>query len=408
MTSEQASLPDVEKESNLDTYQKFDEVTLSEVVDPVLGKTPKRKNDDYWQGNIKWASAKDISQNSTRRIYDTAEYMTVKGKEASNAKIMPEGTVVVIARGSMGLSVQLGEPMTFNQSCYGLEADNSRLLDDFLYYAWQYRFNQIQSVSHGTVFDTITMDSFKDIEIPLPPLEIQRRICKILTCIDNKREVNNEINEILEEMAQTLFRSWFVDFESYNKFKESETGEIPEDFNVVELDQLLSLEYGEGLSKDNRDGGEFSVYGSNGINGSHSEFLINGPGIVVGRKGTIGTVNYEPRNFWCIDTTFYVEPKEDYDMLFYYHLLKNGVKLKHLGSDSAVPGLNRNTVHDQKAALPSQTRIDEFVEIIAPMYELKENIRQENNYLRQLRDTLLPKLMSGEIRVDELGVDSEV
>jgi type I restriction enzyme S subunit len=284
---------------------------------------------------------------------------------------------------------------------------------DIKYLLYNLKTFDFQVLESGSAVPSLSRDDFYNETVAIPPIPEQKKIASILSKIDEKIEANNRIVETLEKMSQSIFKSWFLDFEPYDEFEQSELGKIPVDFEVVELGEILSLEYGDGLSKDDRDGGEFPVYGSNGINGSHSEFLIEGPGVIVGRKGTIGTVNYESGNFWCIDTTFYLDRKEDYDLLFYYNLLKYGVRLKHLGSDSAVPGLNRNTVHDQKVAIPNETQVSEFVELIKPMYRIKDDIRNENENLVDIRDTLVPKLMSGEIRVndielDELEVDSEV
>lgn len=245
------------KEDIIET-QEWDWIPLSELIEPILGKTPKRSEDQYWEeGDIKWASAKDISQSYTRHIYETEEKMTKAGKEASNAKIMPEGTVVVTARGTLGEVIQLGEPMTFNQSCYALRT-NDMLLDDYLYYAWQYVFGQIEAISYGTVFDTITMKSFKDIEIPLPPVEIQRKIASALTGFDNKIETNNRINELLEETAQSLYQHWFVNFKPYEDFKDSSLGKIPVEFEVKSLTEISDVTYGYGFDSDdfneNKDG----------------------------------------------------------------------------------------------------------------------------------------------------------
>jgi len=271
-------------------------------------------------------------------------------------------------------------------------SDTHRTLPKFVYYTVRrpdIRQFAIKRMTGTSGRQRVPLDIFDNKEISLPTLEEQRKIVAILDALDSKIETNNRINDILEEMSRALFRSRFVDFEPYEEFKSSELGNIPEEFEVTELSELLSLEYGDGLSKDDRAGDKHPVYGSNGINGSHSDYLIEGPGIIVGRKGTIGTVNYEPRDFWCIDTTFYLEPKREYDMLFYYHLLKNGVRLKHLGSDSAVPGLNRNTVYDQKVAIPGEERIAKFTQPVKPMYEIKEKNRRENKYLEEFRDTLL-------------------
>jgi type I restriction enzyme S subunit len=369
---------------------------LSELIEPVLGKTPKRSEEEYWSGDIQWASAKDISQSETRHIYDTAENMTEAGKEASNAKILPAGTVVVIARGAtMGRVAQLGESMTFNQTCYGLDT-TEELLDDYLYYAWQYVFGQVQAVSYGTVFDTITMKSFEDIEIPVPPLEIQEAIGEWLCSIDDKIESNVRETKQLEEVADEIYRGMFEEFVGYENMIDSEVGKIPEDFRAGKINDLLSLEYGDGLPQREREGEKYPVYGSSGVTGRHNESLIEGPGIIVGRKGTIGTVMLEMDNFWPIDTAFYVNPGEDDELLYLYHLLKN-TPLSHLGSDSAVPGLNRNVAHDQEVAIPPRRKRLNFVEKVRPFHKQKNHLTEQTRILNSIRDLVLPQFLSGRI-----------
>ncbi|MFC7058971.1 restriction endonuclease subunit S [Halovenus salina] len=285
--------------------------------------------------------------------------------------------------------------MTFNQTCYGLDT-NDELLDDYLYYAWQYVFGQVQAVSYGTVFDTITMKSFDDIEIPVPSLEIQKSIAEWLGAIDDKIESNVHESEELEEVADEIYRGLFEEYVGYKSLTGSTVGKIPEDFRVGEINDLLSLEYGDGLPQREREGEEYPVYGSSGVTGRHNESLIEGPGIIVGRKGTIGTVMLEMDDFWPIDTAFYVSPEEDDELLYLYHLLKN-TPLSHLGSDSAVPGLNRNVAHDQEIAIPPrQTRLT-FVEKVQPFHKKKNHLASQTRTLKSIRDLILPQFLSGKI-----------
>lgn len=380
--------------------ERWEQRPLSEFIEPVLGKTPKRSKEKYWKGgDIKWASAKDISQSEIRHVYDTEDQMTEEGKEASNAKILPEGTVVVIARGAtMGRVAQLGEPMAFNQTCYALDT-NEELLDDYLYYAWQYVFGQVQAVSYGTVFDTITMKSFNDIDIPAPPIDVQRRISDILSVFDNKIENNNRIQKYLKSTAETIFKGSFNQYIGYDNLKDSEIGKVPKSFSIIEIGDLLSLEYGEGLPEREREGDEYPVYGSNGITGRHNECLVNGPGIIVGRKGAnFGTVKLEYNSFWPIDTTFYVDPKNEDELLYIYHILKS-IPFQHLGSDSAVPGLNRNVAYDQKLALPPEEDREKFIRKVKPIHGMIDDLGKENEMIDGLRDTLLPELISGSITI---------
>ena len=427
MTSDQQKISALENESDASSDEEYEGVPLSEVINPVLGKTPKRKNDNFWGGDIKWASAKDISQNGTRKIYDTSEYMTAEGKEVSNAKTMPKGTLVVIARGSMGLSAQLGEPMAFNQSCYGLEADNSRLLDDFLYYAWNYRFNQIQSVSHGTIFDTITMDSFKDIDIPLPPLETQKKICNVLTSIDDKIEVNNRINANLEEMAQSIFKSWFVDLEPYEEFKDSELGEIPKQFEVAEVQDICSEIRNGGTPKRSNDdywGGDNPWIKTGELSGgvitdteekvtqqgleNNNCTLVDENTVLVALYGaSVGNVGLTKIPATFNQACCSLSAKKEVGYGFVFQLLKYlKPRLKNLSRGSAQQNISQGIIKEQKLALPPNDDLQRFKELVHPLYDKMNYNSIQSRRLSELRNTLLPELMSGEVRVDDIKLDS--
>jgi type I restriction enzyme S subunit len=322
--------------------------------------------------------------------------MTEAGKDASNAKVLPEGTVVVVARGSVGEVIQLGEPMTFNQSCYALDT-NDDLLDDYLYYAWQYVFGQVQAVSYGTVFDTITMKSFEDIEIPVPPFHIQEWIAEMLTSFDDKIETNDRICDELQLVAETMYRGLISGATQHSEFKQSELGEIPKTHSIKEVGELLTLEYGKGLPEREREGKKFPVYGSNGVTGRHNESLVKGPGVIVGRKGAnFGTIKLEFDDFWPIDTTFYVEPENGESIFYLYHILKD-MPFQHLGSDSAVPGLNRNVAHDQKVVVPPEEDRHKFGTKVKKYHKLQKSLNDESRILEDLLETALPHLVSGRV-----------
>ncbi|TQQ83000.1 restriction endonuclease subunit S [Halonotius terrestris] len=433
MTSEQAEISDLEEASSKAEKEEYNSVNLSEVIEPILGKTPKRQNDDYWGGDIKWASAKDISQNNTRKIRRTAEKITVAGKEASNAKIMPEGTLVVVARGSVGKSAQLGEPMAFNQTCYGLEADNNRLINDFLYYAWQYKFNQIQAVTHGTIFDTITMASFEDIQIPLPNIEEQKRISEVLTNFDDKIENNIKNNRELEDIVQTIFESWFVDFDPYVDFKKCDIGEIPKDFEVVEVSDLCNNIRNGGTPKRSNEeywGGEISWVKTGELNGeviTETEEKITKKGLednncnIVGENtvlvalygASVGNIGLTKIPATFNQACCSLEAKENIGFGFLFQTLKHlKPKLKQLSRGSAQQNISQGIIKEQKVALPPEEDLKKFRERVHPFYEMMKINKNQSRVLSEIRETLLPKLMSGEIRVNDINlgnveVDSE-
>jgi len=218
-------------------------VPVSQVIEIVLGGTPKRSEKAYWGGAIKWASAKDITGVSTRYIYDTEERITELGLEESNTKLLPKDTIVITARGTVGAMAMLGEDMAFNQSCYGLVSKN-KIDPKYLYYALKSSLSKIASVSYGTVFDTITMKSFDSIEIPLPFLEEQKRIAHILGTFDDKIELNQRMNQTLEAIARAVFKSWFVDFDPVCAKMAGEPFPLPDEIMALFPDELVESELG--------------------------------------------------------------------------------------------------------------------------------------------------------------------
>ncbi|HAX61214.1 MAG TPA: restriction endonuclease subunit S, partial [Elusimicrobia bacterium] len=136
------------------------------------------------------------------------------------------------------------------------------------------------------------------------------------------------------------------------KLKQTEIGEIPEGWEKSSIGNNIELVYGDGLTTRERKGGNIPVYGSNAIIGYHDKSLVQGPGIIVGRKGTVGQVTFSKTDFWPIDTTYYVKTKKENDILFWYYFLKT-LNLTEMNSHSAVPGLNRDYVYEIKKLLPS-------------------------------------------------------
>ena len=165
----------------------------------------------------------------------------------------------------------------------------------------------------------------------------------------------------------------------------------------------MELAYGKALKASNRVEGQVPVYGSGGITGSHNEALVDGPSVIIGRKGTVGSLFWEDRPFFPIDTSFYLKPK--IDLTFCYYLLQT-LKLDNMNTDAAVPGLNRNNVYRLEFTMPSQNCLSEFQKVVGLMRRKIRSNSDETQTLAELRDTLLPKLMSGEIRVAD--AESEV
>ena len=274
----------------------------------------------------------------------------------------------------------------------------------------------------GSGVPTLNRNHIHPLPVAIPSLSVQRRIAHILGTLDDKIELNRRTSSTLEGMARALFKSWFVDFEPvrakmegrwhrdeslpgmpaelYGLFPDrlvpSELGEVPEGWEVKALGELIELAYGKSLRADKRLDGRIPVYGSNGQVGWHNEKLIDGPGVIVGRKGNPGIVVWSHTDFYPIDTTFYVKTKaESVSLYFLLYALKEQ-NLPSVAADSAVPGLNRNLAYMNLQLMPSAGIIAAFNSQVETIFGKMQGLKEESRILANQRDALLPGLVSGE------------
>jgi len=238
--------------------------------------------------------------------------------------------------------------------------------------------------------DYVSLTNQRTLKVALPPLPEQRAIAHVLGTLDDKIELNRRMNETLEAMAQALFKSWFVD---------AMRNGLPERWRESTLGEVCEFSYGKALKEEIRSPGSVPVYGSNGQIGWHNETLVKGPGIVVGRKGNPGIVTWAATDFFPIDTTFYVLPKRECRSLYFLFFALRAQDLASLSADSAVPGLNRNMAYMSELVIPPTEVLDAFDDQVRPMFERIHQNNEESRTLAALRDSLLPKLLSGKVRI---------
>jgi type I restriction enzyme S subunit len=364
---------------------EWKEYQLSQIMELIGGGTPKTTVPEYWGGNIPLLSVTDFNTGK-KYCFDAEKKITERGLSESSTKILKKGQIIISARGTVGVLSVLGRDMAFNQSCYGIDAKKSLTNNDFLYYLLKNNIASLHSASYGAVFDTITKETFSQIVVSIPPLPEQHSIASILSSLDDKIDLLHRQNKTLEALAQTLFRQWFVE-EAEEGWKEGKLGDV------------LELLYGKGLKEEIRTGKGFPVIGSNGVVGFHSEFLVEGPGIVIGRKGTLGKVIYLFENFFPIDTTYYIKSKVNSVGLFYEYFLLKTLNFEEMNSDSAVPGLNRDIALSTEIKIAPLDKLNEFNQYCYTLLDKLNANNQQIRTLEKLRDTLLPKLISGEVRV---------
>ena len=302
--------------------------------------------------------------------------------------------------GDVGMITTPNEKIFLGQRLMQYRADPEKLDSKFLLYALQESFmqGQIKAGGSGSTVEHIRVGDAENLKIKLPHLNTQKRIGQLLYQYDNLIENNNRRIAILEDMAQSLYREWFVKFRypghENQTLIDSPLGPIPEGWEVKTLKEVIELAYGKALKKNDRKGGAVAVFGSGGLGGWHDRALVSGPSIIVGRKGNVGKVFWVEEDCWPIDTVFYV--KSDFSKFYlYYNLLS---QVFH-NSDAAVPGLNRDSAYSNKVLIPSQDVISEFDRVVASIFAQLKNLRNKNENLKKQRDMLLPKLISGNISI---------
>ncbi len=171
------------------------------------------------------------------------------------------------------------------------------------------------------------------------------------------------------------------------RFKQTEIGVIPEDWEVKKLSDCIELSYGKGLPQVERGTGKIPVFGSNGIIGYNNKSLIRGPGIVIGRKGSVGEVTFSKNDFWPIDTTYYVKVKKGNDIIFWYYFLKT-LGINQMNSHSAVPGLSRDSVYEISKLIPPLPEQSAIAKILSDLDAKIELNQQMNKTLEEIGQAL--------------------
>ena len=233
----------------------FRRMKLSEIGQIVAGGTPKTKIEEYWNGDVPWITPKDLSSHAGMYISRGERNISQVGLDNSSAKLLPKGTVLFTSRAPIGYVAIARNEVTTNQGFKSIIVDDEN--DNiFIYYLLKNNIDIIENHANGSTFKEISGSVMKSLEFGIPSLREQKAIAHILSTLDDKIEVNNQINKTLENMAQAIFKQWFVDFEFSNEDGEpykssggemidSELGEIPEGWETVKLGDYVEVKYGK-------------------------------------------------------------------------------------------------------------------------------------------------------------------
>jgi len=363
------------------------------------------------------------------RRFNASEFVYVSREktDALRRNLTVPGDIVVTQRGTLGQAAvvpDIGyEQFVISQSQMRLRCDPARADLLFVYY-WlllpeTVRYVQRNAVAAGVPH--INLGFFRTMRLRLPSIREQQAIASILGALDDKIELNRQMNETLEELARTIFKSWFVDFDPVrakaeghqpvgmdaetaalfpSRLVESELGEIPKGWDIGRLDDLLVLQRGFDLPTPSRQPGPYPVVAASGPTAGHVEARVQGPGVVTGRSGVLGRVFLVLEDFWPLNTALWVKEFRVARPHHAYFLLQ-GIDLAQFNAGSAVPTLNRNHVHGLRMVVPPLNVVERFEAAVAPLFLRRKHNAEESKTVAHLRDLLLPKLISGELRIPD-------
>ena len=388
---------------------------LSEIMDLIGGGTPKTSNPDYWNGDIPWLSVKDFG-NDNRYVYETEKHITKLGLMNSSTKLLDKGDIIISARGTVGEIATIPYPMAFNQSCYGLRANKEIVDEDFLYYLIKYNIRLLKKNTHGSVFDTITRSTFDEIEVDVPDLDVQKKIGYLLSELDKKIELNNKINNNLEQQAMALFKSWFIDYEPFD-------GQMPTTWKSGVLGNFVEIKRGGSprpIQNFLSDSGlhwlkisDATCISSPFINeikeyiiedGLKKTVFLKAGNLVLSNSATPGLPKILDIDTCIHDGWLYFPSSKfsnEYLYLYFKHIRDN---LVALGNGSVFTNLKTDILKNYPTNLPTDDVLSKFDEIIKPMFSMILSKTRESKALMEIRDSLLPKLMSGELDVSDIDL----
>ena len=397
---------------------EWKEVRLGDVCTRVCsGGTPKSTNLSYYGGEIPWLNTKEIDFN---RIYSTEKTITDSGLNNSSAKwIVPNTVTVAMYGATAGKSCIVKVPMTTNQACCNLTINDEVADYEFVYYTLKNDYTTLASLANGGAQQNLNAQIIKDYVLKMPSLADQCRIASILSSLDRKIELNNKINADLEEMAQAIFKNWFVDFEPFKdgKFVDSELGMIPEGWKVGTLKDLLYLRK-DSIKAANKGNLPYlpidtipmhclvaTDFKSNDEAKSSLQTFEQNDIVVGAMRVYFHRVILAPCKGITRTTCFVLSVKNE-NALAYSLMQCNQDEAISFAEKTSKGSTMPYAVWDggygeYKVVIPPSEVMKSFNDLLSNFFSKMNKNTIENSRLSLLRDTLLPRLMSGELEVPE-------
>ena len=412
------------------SFNEWKIVKIEDICSIKRGASPRPIQEYIRDSGIPWVKIADATSSESRFIERTKEFIKEEGK--SKSRYIEQGTLILSNSATPGIP----KIMKINACVHDgwlIVDDYQGVTKEYMYYMFVIEREKLLMLSNGSVFNNLKTDIVKNYEITLPPLEEQKAIANILSSLDEKIEVNNQINKKLEEMAQVIFKQWFVDYEFPNEegmpYKssggamfESELGMIPKGWEVIEIGDFITVADGTHASPKKQKEGYPLITSKHIKNNkllieeakliSEKDFVevnkrskVDTRDILITMIGTVGVLYYvsEKEISFAIKNLglFKTSENANYANYIYLYLSSNKMKdyIKSRLAGSTQQYISLTELRKIPLFISNQEVNFKFNELVEPLFQLMSEIKEQNQRLKGIRDALLPKLMSGEIRV---------
>ena len=331
-------------------------------------------------------------------VLSEKEFRYVTPQKAASLKKAnaSRGDVVITHRGTLGQIVYIPQNSKYgqyviSQSQFRVRC-NEKILPEYMVYYFHTNIGQHKLLSNASQVGVPALarpsSTFQQIEIEIPDIDTQKRVIAVIDAIQEKINNNGKINDNLQQQAQAIYTAMFI-------------SNADPAWVQGRLSDLITVKYGKDHKK--LADGAYPVFGSGGIMRYVERPLYTGESVLIPRKGTLNNVMYVNEPFWSVDTMFFTEMKIPNVAKFVFHFVK-AKDLASMNAGSAVPSMTTDILNAMEVAIPSTERLAEFESVVAPMYQAMQANNRESAKLAELRDALLPKLMSGEIDVSSIQI----
>ena len=358
-------------------------VKLGEICEIVTGSTPKSSNPNYWNGEYKWITPAEISDDDFI-VFDTQRKITKLGIEETGLKSFPTGTVLLSSRAPIGKVAISGCEMYCNQGFKNFICSN-KINNEYLYYFFKARKNYLNILGRGATFKEISKSIVSDIEIFLPTYDIQRKQVKVLKKIDKLIYTRKEQLIEFEYLVKSRFNEMFGDPLNNNKKFAVKTGQ-----------QCFKFSSGKFLDKHDRVFEGYPAYGGNGIAWKSRKYLIDNPTIIIGRVGAYcGNVRTTHGKVWISDNAIYIKEfkNSDFNLVFLLELMKV-IDFSKFADFSGQAKITQKPLENQKYILPPLALQNEFADFVAQVDKSQLAIQKSLEELETLKKSLMQEYFS--------------